>query len=709
LLDRILYEDDKGREAAIINIQENKALPTWRDGTEIVEGIESGKIRVLIEDPFAFLCKPEEAIPEAMRKHRDHAWKVIQSLLKDHYLDLLNRSFRGELIARSAKETGISEVTILLYLRKYWQRGQTPNALLPDFFLCGGKGKRKKLGEKKVGRRRIYVANPEQQQGINIGEKKKLLLAGLRKYHGRKEGQFRSFVKAHKKTLEEYFNIGYAWHDGKFVPIMPPIETLPTKAQAWYWYKESVGIEKRTIQLEGEREFNLRHRQLHGNAQSIGVFGPGSLFQIDSTIGDIYLVSSFDRTTLVGRPTIYMVRDIFSRLIVGFNITLEHAGWIGGMCALENALTDKVEYCQRYGIKVRKEEWPANHLPSSLLADRAEFMGHIADYLPKSLGIAISNTAPYEAEWKPIIERTLREMNDDQLHRLPGAVKRKPQRGDPDYRLAAILDIDQLRKLMILWIRKLNNATVYDKYPLSKKMMADHVPPIPIELWNWGIKNQIGILREKPPDIVRINLLPREEARITERGIEFRSLHFDCDQGRKEGWFIDARMHGRRKITVSYDPRCVNQIFYFRNNGQEYETCDLMEMDSMFLNHDWEEVRNQRVANRLLVASVRSRELQHDAEYETESQAIVQQAREQNLTATKEMSKSAKIKNMRANRHEDRQRERRTQAWTVGEKVGTVPPAPQQIEIPNELPEEEYVGPPSFTDQLERQLNERAN
>jgi hypothetical protein len=238
-------------------------------------------------------------------------------------------------------------------------------------------------------------------------------------------------------------------------------------------------------------------------------------------------------------------------------------------------------------------------------------------------------------------------------------------------------------------------------------MMADRVPLFPIEIWNWGIKNVSGILREKPAEIVRINLLPREEASVTERGIEFRSLHYDCDLARQEGWYIEARQRGRRKITISYDPRSVNQIYYLRNDGQQFESCTLLDTDSMFLNHDWDEVKDQQVVNRKAAESSRTKEMQSEAEYQTVIGAITKEGQEQTRPAAKPQSKKTRLGNMRANRHEDRQRERRSQSWTHGEKAAVKQGMRQRQPNPVASTEDEYVGPPSYVAPLKQQLVER--
>ena len=77
---------------------------------------------------------------------------------------------------------------------------------------------------------------------------------------------------------------------------------------------------------------------------------PGTRFQIDATIADIYLVSSLDVNKVIGRPVIYAVIDVFSyryRIIC----RLEGPSWIGAMMALDNMVADKVHFVNSMGLK----------------------------------------------------------------------------------------------------------------------------------------------------------------------------------------------------------------------------------------------------------------------------------------------------------------------------------------------------------------------
>jgi putative transposase len=235
-------------------------------------------------------------------------------------------------------------------------------------------------------------------------------------------------------------------------------------------------------------------------------FGPGSHYQIDATIGDIFLVSSFDRTRIIGRPVVYLCVDIFSRMIVGFSVTLEGPSWLGAMLALDNVVTDKVAYCAEYGITISAREWPCHHLPKSIHADRGQFEGFDADRLPNSLGVDVHNTAPWRADWKGIVERNFGIANETVIHFTPVAVPRPHKRGDPDYALKAVYTLDDFRKLLICYIKDYNLNHYLKKYPMDEFMIADKVERYPIDLWEWGIANRSGSLRVMPQEIVRLKL-----------------------------------------------------------------------------------------------------------------------------------------------------------------------------------------------------------
>ena len=111
------------------------------------------------------------------------------------------------------------------------------------------------------------------------------------------------------------------------------------------------------------------------------VRGPAARYYIDSTLLDVYVVSRFNPNRIIGRPTLYLVVDAFSRLIAGFYPGLEPPCWVGAMLALWNCNPDKVALCAKYGISIAPEWWPTGYMPLHLMGDRGELACEQAEAL----------------------------------------------------------------------------------------------------------------------------------------------------------------------------------------------------------------------------------------------------------------------------------------------------------------------------------------
>lgn len=100
---------------------------------------------------------------------------------------------------------------------------------------------------------------------------------------------------------------------------------------------------------------------------------------MDATLADIYLVSRTDRTSVIGRPNIYMAVDTATQLIAGIFVGFE-GGEQAVLSCLCNAAENKVNYCKKYGINISSEEWPSQKLPSEIITDKgSEFTGNRVD------------------------------------------------------------------------------------------------------------------------------------------------------------------------------------------------------------------------------------------------------------------------------------------------------------------------------------------
>lgn len=241
---------------------------------------------------------------------------------------------------------------------------------------------------------------------------------------------------------------------------------------------------------------------------------------------------------IVGRPIVYGVIDVYSRLITGIYVGLEGPSWLGAMMALDNMVMDKVEFCKQFDIAINDSQWPAHHLPEIMIADRGEFEGYSVENLINNLNIKIENTSPYRGDLKGIIERQFRTINEKIKRKAPGAIQKEyRERGDRDYRLDASLNLEEFTKIIIHLVLH-HNQKIINNYPLEKEMIVEGLTATPINLWNWGIENKKGRLQTiNNQNILRLNLLPKRKARITRAGIKFKGLSYGSEKAVNEQWY----------------------------------------------------------------------------------------------------------------------------------------------------------------------------
>lgn len=391
--------------------------------------------------------------------------------------------------------------------------------------------------------------------------------------------------------IKEFYAKDIYIEDGVKKIIIEDKESLPTLTQFRYWYNKEYTVPESTIARKGRKKFDKDYRAVLNTSLS-EVHGPGSRFQIDATVGDIYLISKYNPNWIIGRPVIYLVMDVFSRMVVGMYVGLEGPSWLGAMMAMANTVTNKQKFCSQYGIEISKEEWPSEHLPEILLADRGEFEGFNADRLVEAFNIHVENAAPYRADWKGVVEKHFDLIQKKVRPFLPGYVEKDFQeRGARDYRLDAVLTLEDFTKILIKQILHYNQKHFLQDYIRDEDMIRDDVQPIPLHLWNWGIKNRTGKLRYHPENLVKLHLMPRDDATVTHKGIRFKGIYYSCERALKESWFETARQKGSWKVTIAYDPRNMTSVFLIDPDSTKYETCYLLTPSERLKNTSLDEIR----------------------------------------------------------------------------------------------------------------------
>lgn len=587
-------------ELVWIPLEDERAFPSFVNITELNAAIEDETLQRK-EDPYAYLVfeNPEEE--SIAWQKRENNLVLIQSLICDQ--QAIYPKVRAERVNQVISEQGSSKPTLYKLLRRYWQRGQTANALLPDYKKSGAKGKKRQAKENKLGRPRTNLAGV----GAIINEHTERL--------------FRRAIEKHLLT-DKKNNLPFAYRRFRdiYETYYPDIaqEETPTQRQMQHFYQREYPqveiIQKRASRIEFAKDI----RPLASTANT-NVLGPGSRFEIDATIADIYVVSNSERRNIVGRPVIYMVIDVFSRMVAGFYVGIESPSYVSAMQALTHALTDKVAYCKMYGFDIEYEDWPVVGLPDAILADRGELLGHQIESLERSFSVRIENTPPYRGDAKGIVERSFKTHQAIFKTYAPGIVtgtKIKKQ-GDKDYRLEATLTVNEFTEIILASVLYHNRFHVMTKYDRDIDMPTDLLMT-PLSLWNWGLQHRTGKLRAVSEEAATIALLPRTKATVSELGICIFGVYYTCAEIIQQGWMHRSKDVSRPKsLEAAYDPRTANHIYIFpKRTSTEYWVCDLTQRCREFDGCSFWDVwqikgeQNKVVAASKLKADTRKRELE---------------------------------------------------------------------------------------------------
>ena len=622
-----------------IDINDVKALPEIISKTELFHAIESFEV-FRIEDPFKDIAFIQPEKDSTSQRKRDENYNLIKNIV-DHeqfYIPSARSSLINEII-NSKKST---KQTIYRLLRQYWQRGQTPNALIPNYQNSGAKGS-KKVASQKLGRKRLYK---EGTGAIITQEIERLFHLTISKY-----------LLSNKKHTLKYANREFQKLYRTLHPDTPENE-YPTLRQFQYFYHREYNQVTRLQKRSNDIEYSKDLRQLHSTVNT-QVLGPGSRYEIDATIADIYLVSNLDRSRIIGRPTIYFVIDVFSRMVTGLYIGLENASYKTSIQALYCAFTDKVALCKKYGIDITYENWPCIGLPDAILADRAELFGHQVENLEKSFSIRLENAPPYRGDLKPIVESRFKLIQAEFKPFAKGVVQDviTKKRGGKDYRLDATLNLDEFTKIILLSVLKYNQFHQINNYDRDIDLPHD-LPAVPMALWNWGIQHRTGKLRTASDQAVYVALLPREKATLSNRGLKIFGVTYTCPELYEKGWLHRQNTINRPKfLYAAYDPSNAEKIYvFYEQSSLKYWEATISDYSREFKGYSFWEVWQINSVQKKTIEKQNIKNNLAQSELEQKIMDIIQQASSETPLSTQ--SQKSRISEIRSNRTHEKELER---------------------------------------------------
>lgn len=291
---------------------------------------------------------------------------------------------------------------------------------------------------------------------------------------------------------------------------------------------------------------------------------PLEVVQIDHTPLDMIIVSEESRIE-IGRPTVTLAIDVYSRMVVGFCISLEKPNTLlTGLC-LSHAILDKKKWLLDHNVE---GEWPAYGLMDTIHTDNGkEFHGKSLKRACEIYHINMTKRPSGTPRYGGHVERAFRTYNQMRIHNLPGTTKSNVQdKGEYDSQENAIFTLFEFETLF-------TDFLVNDHH-LEKHSELNGLSPL--QMYKKGIlgdQNTVG--RGLPPKIddplkLRIDFLPYDERTVQKYGIQFEGIQYFHDVLRKWIKQPDKTRKGSKKFIVRYDPRDLSVVFFYDPDMEAY-------------------------------------------------------------------------------------------------------------------------------------------
>ena len=155
---RILWIDPSLEVAYTYQLRRTGAVPQPVSLHVLRADLLARRARMLPNDPLR--AAPVTAPSDKHRQSQLAAWRAVDDLHQD-LPALYQPRTRPALLAACSVRHGMSTTSLMRYLRRYWERGQTIDALLPDYANSGGRGKQRGAS--------AGVKRGRPRKGIDIG------------------------------------------------------------------------------------------------------------------------------------------------------------------------------------------------------------------------------------------------------------------------------------------------------------------------------------------------------------------------------------------------------------------------------------------------------------------------------------------------------------------------------------------------------------
>ncbi|CAH9055561.1 Transposon Tn7 transposition protein TnsB [Pseudoalteromonas sp. CIP111854] len=583
--------------------------------------------------PPHMLCNEEE-IDKNHLSIRDENYQLIEGIVNNNgfLFDYATKS-RVPTLANFAREKGKDRKTIARLLNTYWRNGQDKNALLPAYQNSGGAGKQRQITNQPsgAGKTTRTLAIKRSKTFIVTDSDKENIRKALKKHHLKPHGK--NLVETRKELLRTYYS-----DEVKRAEALNESPYVPSYKQIRSWKNKLFSKDEITKKSTNERDYLLNKRGLLGSAKDKWPV-PGSCYEIDATVADVHIVSSFGKQYVLGRPTIYTLVDRASAMIVGLNVSLYHASWRAARQALANAFLPKSSYCKEFDIDIQDSDWPPAHISLRLMCDNGEMIG----LEPQKLVVPLTElqlSPPYRPDFKAMVERRFGLLNNEVIHDLLGTTRGgKVVRGDRNPKKDATYTLKEFTTLLIEAVLELNRSIYKSLATTGPLLIEKNLSPTPLNFWKVHVAEHKHALKLADSSDVISRLYPPAKASMTRDGIEYNGMYYSCERVIRDSLASEARTNGRWQLDARINENTTNYIYVRFDKNEDFTKCNLLPKSNMLKDRpmqesefvmDWIDESNEK--SPITVESIDNKEARVNIEKKAKSRA-----KKDELSATEKM------------------------------------------------------------------------
>ena len=451
-----------------------------------------------------------ESISDADWEIINNRYTAIKPLLEMQY-------GRKDVNAR-AKEVGVSHVTLYRWLDLYLNTG-TMDGLLPE-----------KRGVKKGTIRILGAADQIIKDVIKT-----------------------VYLTPQRSSVEKVINEVRRRCIEKGIDQIPHANTIRNRVKQISDYER---ISKR----RGKKRADALYKPTPGKLEADF---PLDIVQIDHTPVDIILVDEKHRKP-IGRPWLTLAIDIYSRMVVGYHLSLDAPSATSIAMCVSQAIFPKDQLLGELKIK---GDWPVWGTMERVHVDNG------ADFRSKTFRKACMLHS-INLEYRPVgqpqfgghIERLLGTIMNE-VHDLPGTTfSSVHDRDNYDSEKHAVMTLFELEQWLVNLFCNVYHKKIHDgiKMPPEKKweigIFGDG------ETEGCGVKN---IPKDKKRTI--LNFLPMHKRTIQRYGVSIDGIYYYADTLRQ---LINAKDPDnpklKRKFIIRRDPRNISCVWLFNEDANQY-------------------------------------------------------------------------------------------------------------------------------------------